>query len=259
MHGCPLVCLSLWASSRGGAVAQASWSAPAAGRLRLSRGCWQGDTGGTAHRDASGGMAVATDAVPGGGPPVCALQLDMSTSEHASSARSRLTSAPVAWGGRARLLRTRASGGTAAKDESASSSAGFWGWCHRPEREPRRAWPVSWSPPTPTRHLYHLPTTWRPLDPPSEKHYPLAERRRCMGVARESGVAASAVGPCVALCEACGWSASVSAGGVGRIIIRYDTIRGFGLNEKVPMLRAGGHDARSCALLVTQHVACDVE
>mgnify|MGYP001234729225 CR=1 FL=1 len=69
-------------------------------------------------------------------------------------------SAPVAWGGRARLLRTRASGGTAAKDESASSSAGFWGWCHRPEREPRRAWPVSWSPPTPTRHLYHLPTTW---------------------------------------------------------------------------------------------------
>ena len=87
-------------------------------------------------------------------------------------------SAPVAWGGRARLLRTRASGGTAAKDESASSSAGFWGWCHRPEREPRRAWPVSWSPPTPTRHLYHLPTTWRPLDPGSKKVAPFDARRQ---------------------------------------------------------------------------------
>ena len=79
---------------------------------------------------------------------------------------SCLRAAGFAWGGRARLLRTRASGGTAAKDESASSSAGFWGWWHRPEREPRRAWPVSWSPPTPTRHLYHLPTTFTPSRPP---------------------------------------------------------------------------------------------
>ena len=76
-------------------------------------------------------------------------------------ARSRALQAPVnssCEGGR--------SGSTAAKCQPASSSAGVRGWWHRPERGPKRAWPVSRSPPSPTRHLYHLLTTSSSTRPP---------------------------------------------------------------------------------------------
>ena len=63
------------------------------------------------------------------------------------------------------VLRRRAFGGTAAKDQSASSSACFR-WGHdRFGRDPERAWEHSWSSPAPTRHLLPLATTLPISDP----------------------------------------------------------------------------------------------
>ena len=104
---------------------------------------------------------MATGAVPGGDSPACAMRLDTSTSDHASSAPSRAyTSATVAWTACAPILRRRAFRGTAAKNQSARVRAPAFAGVTTGSGGTRNA--LGTAPGAlqrPQRHLYHL----RPL------------------------------------------------------------------------------------------------
>ena len=92
-------------------------------------------------------------------------------------ARTHGPGPPTADGVRRRAV----GGGSAAKVESASSSAGVRGWWHRAERGPKRAWRLSRSPPTPTRHPRPLATTSTTSRPRVQKEHPPTSSIRQLG------------------------------------------------------------------------------